>query len=645
MPPRILLAEDNDNLSGMLHKFLVSQGYEVASVGNGRAALQSIVASPPDLLLLDLRLPEMSGVELLQTLRREHAMLQFPIVVMSGVYRGEKCVEGARKLGVSHYLEKPFSPQQFYQIVRSALAMEQPKQDAAAHPFSIIRIFEELRSGTFITGHHPPICFIKGEPVSFVTRGRTEFASFLAGQGKISREEMEQFTTSGAERLYFTQTGIMAFDDLAEESRLYLTREVLDILESEATGTFTDGSMDVELPLVSLSVPRLFYDAVKVRASQVNPPVFMARFGRQYPARTAGFYRLINLTTMSEVDIELLDRVDGRTPLKRIIPEGVDQRESVAFFNYLLTLGMIGFAPEPTAEACPEFPQKQIFNRPIETAAAASDEAVDFDDLVQEVSDSVILVPEERMGAPLSAAEIGFEQSVLRDHAFIEEKNYYELFDLSPSTFSFNALKDAYFSKTRLYSPERFMELSGSTQIIAQEILSTYSNAYNTLSNVVAKERYDELLNADRIGLGGNKDDRLQAEIQFQSGSVFLEMGEYDNAEKALQDAYTLEPDNALHCAYLAWTIYKNPANRNSRTAHDKALNLLGKALTIERCPEAFTFRGLMLLDEGRDGLAEGEFQKALKLNPRDLNARKGLQQIIDKRESEKKGIFRKLFK
>jgi hypothetical protein len=52
----------------------------------------------------------------------------------------------------------------------------------------------------------------------------------------------------------------------------------------------------------------------------------------------------------------------------------------------------------------------------------------------------------------------------------------------------------------------------------------------------------------------------------------------------------------------------------------------------------------LILLDEGRDGLAAGEFQKALKLNPRDLNAQKGLQQIIDKRESEKKGIFRKLF-
>jgi hypothetical protein len=51
-----------------------------------------------------------------------------------------------------------------------------------------------------------------------------------------------------------------------------------------------------------------------------------------------------------------------------------------------------------------------------------------------------------------------------------------------------------------------------------------------------------------------------------------------------------------------------------------------------------------MLLDEGRDGLAEGEFQKALKLNPRDSLALKGIQQIADHRQSEKKGLFSKFF-
>jgi tetratricopeptide (TPR) repeat protein len=189
------------------------------------------------------------------------------------------------------------------------------------------------------------------------------------------------------------------------------------------------------------------------------------------------------------------------------------------------------------------------------------------------------------------------------------------------------------------------MELSGPTQELAEEILSIYANAYNTLSNVVAKERYDELLNENKVvGLDGRQDDKLQAKIQFQSGSVFLEMGEYENAERAFQEAYTLEPDNPLHCAYLAWAIHKNPASRQSKSAQDRAISLLTKSLGLEKTAKAYTFRGLMLLEEGRDGLAEGEFLKALKQNPTEVEARKGLRQIAEKREAEKKGVFRRIF-
>ena len=71
---------------------------------------------------------------------------------------------------------------------------------------------------------------------------------------------------------------------------------------------------------------------------------------------------------------------------------------------------------------------------------------------------------------------------------------------------------------------------------------------------------------------------------------------------------------------------------------------LLGKSLQNGRNAEAFAYRGWMLLEEGRDGLAEGEFQKSLKINPREANARKGLKVIEEKREGEKKGLFRRIF-
>ncbi|KKS91867.1 MAG: Response regulator receiver protein, partial [Candidatus Collierbacteria bacterium GW2011_GWC2_43_12] len=104
------------------------------------------------------------------------------------------------------------------------------------------------------------------------------------------------------------------------------------------------------------------------------------------------------------------------------------------------------------------------------------------------------------------------------------------------------------------------------------------------------------------------------------------------------------EPDDAKHAALYAWAICRNPANKNSRAALEKARSLLGKSLQNGKSAEAFAFRGLILLEEGREGLAEGEFLKALKLNPRESNARQGLKLIEERREAEKKGLFRRIF-
>ena len=71
---------------------------------------------------------------------------------------------------------------------------------------------------------------------------------------------------------------------------------------------------------------------------------------------------------------------------------------------------------------------------------------------------------------------------------------------------------------------------------------------------------------------------------------------------------------------------------------------LLSKSLQMGRCAEAFAFRGWMLLDEGRDGLAEGEFLKALKLNAQESHAHGGMRLIKERREAEKKGLFKRIF-
>ncbi len=647
MPPlRVLLAEDNEPLARMLQNFLASRNLEVLVAATGLEALRILGASPVDLLILDLRLPELSGVEVLQRLRKTPQGAHLPVIITTGVYKDERSAAAARRLGVKHYLCKPFTRDAFLGAIEATLA---EISSSAVRPSRLLDvlagIYAARKSGLLTFGNTSPITFIKGEPCSFVAQGRGDFPAFLAARGKIAAAEAKLFIDSGEERLFFTQAGLLAYDELVEESRLFLTKTIVDSLEVRGEARFSEGNCPQELPLVPLCVPPLIYEAVKSHAARFDAAAFLGEHSGRYPARTPLFYRYANLTTMRQEDIDLLGMINGRRSLAEVVAGAAKRDEAVAFIRFLVVLGMVGLPGDPTEEAVADFAQKSLFNRPLEEALAEEMVAVGFDDLVEELSDSVELaVGEAGMAAPLSEAEISFEQMVQRDHAFIKDKNYYELFAITPASFSFSTLKDAYFAKTRQYSPERFMELSGAMQETAQEILSVYANAYNTLSNVVAKERYDEMLNAHTVGLAGKQDDKLQARIQFQSGKVFLEMGEFDNAEKAMQDAFTLEPDNAQHCAFLAWVIYRNPANRNSRAAQEKARDLLNRSLRLEKTAESYAFRGWMLLDEGRDGLAEGEFQKALKLNAHETNARKGLRLIEEKRDTQNKGFFRKIF-
>jgi len=645
MSVRILLAEDNENLAAMLGKFLVAKGHAVAYASSGTDALRLLAADPSDLLVLDLRLPEMSGVELLQKVRKSPRLKDLPVIVMTGVFKGERYAEAARGLGVRHYLEKPFSREAFVAAIDEAVAAITAVQPGRTVLDLLISIYDNGSSGILRIGDGSPLVFLKGEPVSFLARGRGDFPDFLVAKGKISREEKQLFLESGEERLYFTQAGLLSYDDLIHESQLFIARRLVESL-SASEGVSFDEEPSTASPLAPVSTLRLLYDASRLSPQHFNVDPFVQQNSSRYPGRSRLFYRRANLLVMRKEDIDLLAAVNGKKPLSELIAIGTGSRGAAAFFRCLQLLGMITLTDQPQEETVADFRQKALFNAPLEEARLMEEVVIGFDDVVDAVAEEVVrAMGDSGMAAPLSEKEIDFEQAVQREYAQIKDKDYYTVFGMTSGSFSFNTLKESYFAKMREYSPERFMELSGATSNMAQEILSIYAEAYNTLSNVVAKERYDEMLNDNKtLGIDGKQDGRLHARIQFQSGKVFLDMGEFENAEKALQEAYTLEPDNSEHTAFLAWAIYNNPVNGNSRAARERVQNLLTKSLQIAKSAEAFAFRGWLLFDEGRDGLAEGEFLKALKINPKEPTARKGMKMIADKRESDKKGILKRFF-
>ncbi|MGB7211048.1 MAG: response regulator [Gemmatimonadales bacterium] len=106
---RVLLAEDDPLIADIVTHRLGKAGHRVTHVRNGVAAIAAIQRDRPDLLILDIKMPEMDGIEVLQRIRAEMAVPRLPIIIVTALSDEEDIVRGF-SLGADDYLVKPFSP-------------------------------------------------------------------------------------------------------------------------------------------------------------------------------------------------------------------------------------------------------------------------------------------------------------------------------------------------------------------------------------------------------------------------------------------------------------------------------------------------------------------------------------------------------
>jgi two-component system response regulator AtoC len=114
---RILVVDDEEPMRHILTHMLSTAGFDVRAVGDGASALREIEASEPDLVLTDVRMPGMSGIELLAEIHRRSPGLM--VIVMSAYGSIESAIE-AMKAGAYDYISKPFRPDEVVLVLRKA---------------------------------------------------------------------------------------------------------------------------------------------------------------------------------------------------------------------------------------------------------------------------------------------------------------------------------------------------------------------------------------------------------------------------------------------------------------------------------------------------------------------------------------------
>ncbi|MBI3629846.1 MAG: sigma-54-dependent Fis family transcriptional regulator, partial [Candidatus Rokubacteria bacterium] len=173
MAPKIIIADDEDGVRWVLEKGLREAGYEVAAVKDGEAALRRAEAEPYDLMFLDVRMPGLDGLTVLQRLRasRPDAL----VIVMTAHGTMETAIQAMQR-GAYDYLSKPFDIDEVLLLAERALTARRLTQEVAQLKTGLQEVWE---FGALI-GRHPrmqeiykTIGRIAGSDVTVLLRGES----------------------------------------------------------------------------------------------------------------------------------------------------------------------------------------------------------------------------------------------------------------------------------------------------------------------------------------------------------------------------------------------------------------------------------------------------------------------------------------
>jgi PleD family two-component response regulator len=123
----LLLVDDTPNNLRLLSAMLTEQGYEVRRVVNGQMALKTAQANPPDLILLDIKMPDMNGYEVCQRLKADAETRDVPVIFISALDEVLDKVKAFAVGGVD-YITKPFSEEEVFARVENILTIRKLQQ-------------------------------------------------------------------------------------------------------------------------------------------------------------------------------------------------------------------------------------------------------------------------------------------------------------------------------------------------------------------------------------------------------------------------------------------------------------------------------------------------------------------------------------
>jgi phosphate regulon transcriptional regulator PhoB len=178
MAADVLVVEDEPDIRALIVHHLTRDGFRCRTAGDGPEALARVRASVPDLIVLDLMLPGIDGLELTRRLRAEPASAAVPIIMLTAKADEVDRVVGL-EMGADDYLGKPFSPKELVARVRAVLRRARPPDDARA-----------LAGGGIALDPARHRVTVAGAPVELTPKEFDLLHALMAGAGRVLSREV-----------------------------------------------------------------------------------------------------------------------------------------------------------------------------------------------------------------------------------------------------------------------------------------------------------------------------------------------------------------------------------------------------------------------------------------------------------------------
>ncbi len=642
MSMRILLVEDDRYFLGILSDYLSHVGFEVLAAADGLAGLELAQNEQVDLVLTDVLMPRLSGLELAARLKELGTDEAPPVLLMSAVYQDEADIQSnLRQCGADDYLIKPFTMEELYRKLGEHLALARPSplgegRGGAGDTLVLVPGWEgdiELPSsgeiepgflGEFmlqlLSASHTGvlemvdgsrwknIVFLNGYPMWSDGGGtHNRMGTMLLEEGTIDGDQFKAVVQFMREHEVdfgsaLTDTGVFSPTELYRQLRRLTNRRVVSA-HSWAVGQWTLSSTFPRQASCFEVQPLLaVWRGITDHGDSGARAELIAEYEEMYVIPTDSYQAAWTVLRVEEAFEALGSFVNGMrrvADLRELEVLSDDELSSALWLMF--KAGMVGFAARPAQSG---------------RLSSSAD---------GEVGLTTRVVP--AVSSPLS----DLAEKIIDDYLHLWQSDFFTIFGVTRDSTEEQVAEALADSPVSWSESDLGESLPGDIRVKARTLLSWIDEGRATLASTEQRAAYSNRLEVGATGVYRTVSEpgRTEAAMFFEEGKSYVRLHDYVAAERAFASAVSSDPQTPEYQAYCAWAGYRRAGG--SSDAVDQARVMLARALKADtHQPMAHYFMGLIHRDQKEFPAALASLQQAVRINPGFEPARRAMQQVAE---------------